>query len=127
MSDGEHATAVEYREIPRLPGYRFGSDGSVWSRWGRGAKHPGRDWMKLKTNANSHGYRSMCARGKVTLVHHLILEAFVGPTPEGMECRHLNGERDDNRIANLAWGTRAENVADTIGMGRHGMPSGDRK
>lgn len=26
---------VEYRDIPEFPGYRVGSDGSVWSAWSR--------------------------------------------------------------------------------------------
>jgi hypothetical protein len=48
-----------------------------------------------------------------TRIHRLVLEAFVGPCPEGMECRH-HPDRDpaNNRLENLRWGTRTENVAD---------------
>ena len=44
--------------------------------------------------------------GQVTYkkVHALVLTAFVGPRPEGMESRHLNGDRRDNHLANLCWG-----------------------
>lgn len=45
-------------------------------------------------------------------VHRLILEAFDGPCPDGMEARHLNGNKLDNRLRNLAWGTRKENMQD---------------
>lgn len=45
-------------------------------------------------------------------VHRLICEAFHGPCPEGMECRHLDGNRTNNAASNLAWGTRRENHAD---------------
>ncbi len=45
-------------------------------------------------------------------VHTLVLEAFVGPRPAGMECRHLNGHPADNRPCNLEWGTRKANEAD---------------
>jgi hypothetical protein len=45
-------------------------------------------------------------------VHHLVLEAFHGPRPEGYECRHLNGVATDNAEWNLAWGTHVENMAD---------------
>src|SRR5262245_15574121 len=38
-------------------------------------------------------------------VHHLVLEAFVGPRPSGMEARHLNDDPSDNRLVNLAYGT----------------------
>jgi hypothetical protein len=42
----------------------------------------------------------------------MVLEAFVGPCPPGMECRHLNGVPFDNRVENLTWGTASENLAD---------------
>jgi NUMOD4 motif/HNH endonuclease/IrrE N-terminal-like domain len=45
-------------------------------------------------------------------VHTLVLAAFIGPRPPGMECRHLNGNRTDNRLINLAWGTPQENHDD---------------
>lgn len=56
----------------------------------------------------------------------LILTAFRGPRPAGMECRHLDGNQANDAIENLAWGTSLENHADkrrhgTIARGeRHG-------
>lgn len=47
-------------------------------------------------------------RGRFT-VHRLVLEAFVGPCPTGMEAAHLNGKPADNRAENLIWCTRKEN------------------
>lgn len=62
------------------------------------------------------------ARLRVQL-HRLVLEAFVGPCPEGMECCHNNGIRDDNRLQNLRWATRRENHFDKK---KHGtFQSGD--
>lgn len=57
------------------------------------------------------------------MVHHLVLEAFDGPCPDGQECRHLNDNRSDNRLANLVWGTRRENMADRKrnGLRRRGV------
>jgi hypothetical protein len=52
------------------------------------------------------------AAGQTRHVHLLVLESFVGPCPDGMECRHLNGDGFDNRLINLAWGTHQENVND---------------
>lgn len=49
---------------------------------------------------------------KTRLVHALVLEAFVGPAPAGYETRHINGIRSDNRLENLQWGTRLENMDD---------------
>lgn len=58
-------------------------------------------------------HRGGNGRGKDRRVHHLVLEAFVGPRPVGMECRHFP-DRDtaNNRVDNLLWGTRKENCAD---------------
>jgi hypothetical protein len=50
-------------------------------------------------------------------IHRLVLSAFVGPLPEGLVSRHLNGNAADNRLDNLAYGTQKENVQDAI---RHG-------
>ena len=42
-----------------------------------------------------------------------------------METRHKNGIPDDNRLVNLAWGTPAENRADTVLHGT--LPRGSKK
>jgi len=57
--------------------------------------------------------------GKRTMspVHKVVLEAFVGPRPDGMECRHLDGDRSNSCLVNLCWGTSSENKADMI---KHG-------
>jgi hypothetical protein len=70
----------------------------------------------MKANISSVGYPmvqlSRCGEAVARNVHTLVLTAFVGPRPDGMECRHLNGVRADARLENLAWGTKAENMAD---------------
>lgn len=53
------------------------------------------------------------------LVHRLVLEAFVGPQPDGAEACHWNDDPTDNRLENLRWDTRSANVADAIRNGRH--------
>lgn len=79
----------------------------------------------LKTFDQGKGYQgvNLLKEGKQKrhLIHRLVLEAFVGPCPEGMECRHLNGDPTDNRLENLCWGTPRENADDRI---RHGTNSG---
>ena len=52
------------------------------------------------------------------LVHRAVLEAFVGACPTGCESRHLNGDPADNRLLNLAWGTKQENESDRLRHGR---------
>ena len=76
-----------------------------------------------KLTPTCYGYRAVTFNrsGEVVQykVHRLVLEAFVGPCPPGEEARHLNGIRHDNRLANLAWGTRIENNFDRVLHGTH--------
>lgn len=124
---------VEYRDIPGLDGYRAGSDGTVWSCWRRGmpkGARPGMAYGSEKTNewrqvrgriATSRGtyryFKTRYSKNKLHAIHRVVLESFVGPRPEGQECRHLNGNPLDNRLENLCWGTRKENAHDAI---KHG-------
>lgn len=129
---------VEYRPVIDFPGYRVGSDGSVWTCWakrslgiGKGSHHYISDkWVQKKPYPNTkNGYLYvMLSRGGkkcLRLVHQLVLEAFVGPRPPGMEaCHDPNPDRRDCRLENLRWDTRANNTADRK---KHGTDcSGDR-
>lgn len=52
----------------------------------------------------------------------LVLEAFVGPRPRGMECCHFpDRSPKNNRLRNLRWDTPAANVADAV---KHGTRPG---
>lgn len=111
---------VTYRNCPGHPGYRVGDDGSVWScRSFQGTLLT--TWHRLKPHADGHGHLfvRLCNLGRATQpkVHRLVLEAFVGPRPEGLECCHNNGDHKDNRLVNLRWDTHQSNVDDSI---RHG-------
>lgn len=50
-------------------------------------------------------------------VHRLVLEAFVGPCPAGMEACHWNDIPSDNRLSNLRWGTASDNRFDRVRNG----------
>ena len=45
-------------------------------------------------------------------VHRLVLEAFVGLRPEGMQACHNDGDPHNNALSNLRWDTPASNNAD---------------
>lgn len=70
----------------------------------------------------SHGNRGYC---NVTLkaaplkwcgtVHRLVLNTFGPPQPSPKhECCHNDGDGSNNKISNLRWGTRKENIFDKI-------------
>lgn len=61
-------------------------------------------------------------RGNGRLVHKLVLEAFVGPAPQGYEACHGDGDPKNNALSNLRWGSRSDNVQDRLAHGK--TPSG---
>lgn len=114
----EKLPAVEYRELPGYPHYRIGSDGTVWSQLRRGrlqadGKKRFQPWYRLKTYVRKSGYAFVHIGPRLRRVHQLVLEAFVGPCPPGMEVRHFP-DRDpaNNNLSNLSYGTRVQNSFD---------------
>lgn len=77
--------------------------------------------LKPFANGSGHLLVDLRVNGQrhTVQVHLQVLGAFVGPTPAGMECRHLNGDPADNRLANLQYGTRSENTFDSVLHGTH--------
>lgn len=74
----------------------------------------------LRPGLDSAGYLSVRLGRKTgnVRVHWLVLAAFVGPAPEGAQRLHNDGDRTNNRLSNLRYGTRSENMQD---MFRHGQ------
>jgi hypothetical protein len=73
----------------------------------------------LKTHPDGHLQVDLWRDGQAHTkwVARLVLEAFTGPCPPGMEACHDNGQHGDNRHSNLGWGTRSKNILDRQ---RHG-------
>jgi hypothetical protein len=115
---------VVYKDIEGYEGYRVGSDGSVWSRRLpiRGGRM-GDTWKRLKPILR-RGYlraalRTKNNRANWIAVHHLVLNAFVGKCPEGMEaCHYPDPDKTNNSLNNLRWDTRQANSNDSIRLGR---------
>jgi hypothetical protein len=68
-------------------------------------------------NVARGGYFSVMLSGERHYVHHLVLNAFVGPCPPGQECLHGDGVPANNGEDNLRWGTRIENMIEGIARG----------
>lgn len=56
-------------------------------------------------------------RKKAYGVHQLVLMAFVGPCPPGLQCCHNDGNPANNRVENLRWDTPLSNSRDAV---KHG-------
>lgn len=100
-------------EIVGDVGYKVGNDGSVWSR-----KYG--NWRKLKPgSARGARYVNLRIKGRYRnfYVSRLVLQAFVGPCPEGMEACHWDGNKENNSLSNLRWDTHVNNLADDLRNG----------
>lgn len=57
-------------------------------------------------------WRRAESRIEFFFIHRLVLLAFVGPCPEGMECCHNDGNPANNHLDNLRWDTKQANMKD---------------
>ena len=104
---------IEWKGIPLYGNYSVSTEGEILSKTNKIMKH-------LKNGTGHHYVFLYDGKGnsKKEYIHRLVLKAFKGykeyPT---FECRHLDGNPDNNKLTNLEWGTKALNQIDRI---RHG-------
>lgn len=77
--------------------------------------------MELGQRQNKNGYFQINVRirkkQRTFLVHRLLAIRFI-PNPESKpEVNHIDGNKGNNRLSNLEWSTRSENI-------KHGFSSG---
>ena len=124
-----------WRTIPTLEHYEASTEGRIRAKartivldgmWGPTSRAlPAKI---LRPQKHTGGYTKHClwhgGIGSQHLTHKLVLWTFVGLRPAGLEACHLNGDKADNRLGNLKWGTRSENQAhrEDHGTGRIGKP-----
>jgi len=112
-----------WRTIPDTDGlYEASNEGRIRSwrspgRWGRMLTEP----MILEPKAiPPYGHLRVNAAGigpngrRYEQVHRLVLLAFVGPCPPGMEGCHNDGDPSNNRLENLRWDTAKSNGRDKV-------------
>jgi hypothetical protein len=117
---------VELREevwkaIPGILGYEASSFGRIrsvdrvafpWkSQPDKPRRHRGRV-LKLAAVNPHGGHLQVNLANKTYRVPGLIMRAFVGPCPEGLEVCHEVADTNNNRLDNLRYDTRLSNRAD---------------
>lgn len=103
----------QWKDIPGYEGrYQASETGQIKSLIGAS--------RVLKQSQTSKGYSCVCLRSdkksKHWLVHRLIAVTFLGENPK-LDINHKNGVKTDNRLENLEWCTRSENIRHAFKMG----------
>lgn len=62
-------------------------------------------------SVRNDGYLQVSFFGKSWLLHRAVLTAFVGPGPKGFHGAHLDGNKTNCALSNLAWVTVKENAS----------------
>jgi hypothetical protein len=108
--------AERWKPVPGWDGYEASDAGRIRSVprvLSDGRAHGG---TVLKQQKHPDGYMQVTlkdgSRSWLVPVHHLVLAAFRGPCPQGMERLHRNDDGTDNRLANLRYGTHSQNEQD---------------
>lgn len=72
--------------------------------------------LRGRPGKHGHVYVQLCrnAKPKGALVHRLVMAAFVGPCPEGMEVCHNDGVPGNNLLSNLRYDSHTENAYDSV-------------
>lgn len=81
----------------------------------------------LSTPPNADGYLivRLTRNGVATTryVHDLVARSFLGVKKPGKEVRHLDDDKANARLSNLAYGTRSQNMLDCVRNGHHQFAS----
>lgn len=106
---------IEWRAVPGWDGYEVSIDGRVRSyrsRWGM------LDEPSILRSRPGRYDTVVLSGGKTRYVHHLVLEAFVGPRPEGAVGCHNDGNSRNNCAYNLRWDSLSGNQQDRTDVQR---------
>lgn len=118
------ADAEVWKAIPGVNGYEASTLGRIRSV--DRLLSDGRSWKGrvLQKSIDSGHYESVTVgrdqrrQNRQRRVHSLVMLAFHGNAPLGMEVRHRDGNKQNNVLSNLIYGTRSDNESDKIEHGR---------
>jgi hypothetical protein len=111
-----------FKEIERFPGYLAYSDGRIFSK---------KFGKFLKGSFDKQGYHRVHIyvggyKNKTIKTHRLIAETFLPKQDSKMDVNHINGIKSDNRIENLEWCTRSQNILHAFRTGLKKIPDSQK-
>lgn len=128
----QDSTAEEWRDVHGFVGlYRVSSLGQIMSVERKKLIHgsPMRVRERILKQCIVNGYPSVHLSnngwGRMCAVHRLVGKAFLSIVPP-MTVNHRNGNKRDNRLANLEACTIQENIAHAFLTGLRSRPAGER-
>lgn len=105
------------KTIKDYPNYAVTKDGrvKVKLRIDSQQRKAGNHWLKPATSKRGYPVVTLSKNNnkKTFCLHTLVLNAYVGKRSVKKECRHLDGNPQNNNLNNLCWGTSQENSNDT--------------
>lgn len=77
--------------------------------------------LKPSVHRSGHYFVVLCGIGKprTVRVHRLVAETFISNPDKLPLVRHLNDDKTNNTVSNLAWGTDSDNKLDAVRNGIH--------
>lgn len=119
---------IEWKDIPGYEGYYQVSDTGLIKRIAE--KPPNRRNKILSPGLKENGYLFLIlhkdGKERAMYVHRLVTMAFLGD-PGSMDVNHKNGVRTDNRLDNLEYCTRTENIRHAIDVLGNSFSYGDKR
>jgi hypothetical protein len=104
-----------WKQHPIYKDYYFSKNGEVMSL------KNGKFRFLKGTLCGQSGYKAIAVKGsKKIYIHRTVCELFNEPQPKNYQCRHLDGNNQNNKASNLKWGTASENAQDKILHGTYG-------
>lgn len=98
---------LEYREALKLFRYDYETGVLYWRR--RNSNRVPKT-LEAGTQRKSSGYLYVQVHGRFYPVHRVVMLMCYGFYGEGLEVDHINHVRNDNRLVNLRFVTRSENM-----------------
>lgn len=122
---------IKWKQVPEYPEYEVSSAGGFRKKLKSGYRDLA---TPISTWQYPVAYFQSGSKRTARLVHRLVAALFMLPPPTpAHEINHKNGVKADNRVENLEWVTRSENMKHAFALGlavpdeRHGMRAHNRK